>query len=55
MLPTQARGSASHPPRRVRPGAEEAREAEAQAICMEDPNFHEAFKAFQAKRDTKFA
>ncbi len=30
-------------------------EAEAQAICMEDPNFHEAFKAFQAKRDTKFA
>lgn len=30
-------------------------EAEAQAICMEDPNFREAFEAFQAKRGTKFA
>ena len=29
-------------------------EAEAQAICMEDPNFREAFEAFQAKRETKF-
>ncbi len=30
-------------------------EAEAQAVCMEDPNFREAFEAFQAKRNTKFA
>ena len=30
-------------------------EAEAQAVCMEDPNFREAFEAFQAKRGTKFA
>ncbi len=30
-------------------------EAEAQAVCMENPNFREAFEAFQAKRNTKFA
>ncbi len=30
-------------------------EAEAQAVCMEDPNFREAFEAFQTKRGTKFA
>ena len=30
-------------------------EAEAQAVCMEDPNFREAYEAFQAKRGTKFA
>lgn len=30
-------------------------EAEAQAICMQDPNFREAYEAFQTKRDPEFA
>ncbi|MCZ6917050.1 MAG: enoyl-CoA hydratase family protein [Gemmatimonadetes bacterium] len=29
-------------------------EAEAQAVCMEDPNFKEAYEAFRAKRDAEF-
>jgi len=29
-------------------------EAEAQAICMQNPNFREAYEAFKAKRDPEF-
>jgi enoyl-CoA hydratase/carnithine racemase len=29
-------------------------EAQAQAACMQDPNFREAYEAFRAKRDPKF-
>ena len=29
-------------------------EAEAQAVCMENPNFREAYEAFRAKRDAEF-
>ena len=35
------------------PAALEA-EAEAQAVCMQDPNFREAYEAFQAKRAPRF-
>ncbi|MEE9155579.1 MAG: enoyl-CoA hydratase, partial [Gemmatimonadota bacterium] len=29
-------------------------EAEAQAVCMQDPNFREAYEAFKAKRPPRF-
>jgi enoyl-CoA hydratase/carnithine racemase len=29
-------------------------EAQAQAACMQDPNFREAYEAFRAKRDPRF-
>jgi enoyl-CoA hydratase/carnithine racemase len=29
-------------------------EAQAQAACMKNPNFREAYEAFRAKRDPKF-
>jgi enoyl-CoA hydratase/carnithine racemase len=29
-------------------------EAQAQAACMQNPNFREAYEAFRAKRDPKF-
>ena len=29
-------------------------EAEAQAVCMQDPNFREAYEAFKAKRQPRF-
>lgn len=29
-------------------------EAQAQAVCMENPNFREAYEAFRAKRDAEF-
>ena len=29
-------------------------EAQAQAVCMQNPNFKEAYEAFRAKREPKF-